>query len=635
MNTLPDSLFTSAQPRATASSAGLPPRRSICTRRACVPQLIRETAEAALDAVALSCGGAPLTYGQLDARSDELGGHLRELGVGPEVVVGLNLDRSADYVIAALAVWKAGGAYLPLDPLWSAAQRTRILEDAAAPVLIARSGDGVNARIVVDLDRAHIRGSALFPHADTRREQLALVIYTAPPGGEPRGVELTHGNLLSLIFWHRRAFEVGSTDVASFLSGPAYDTAAWELWPYLTAGARVVVADDEASSPERLRSWLLRERISMAYVPSELAGPVLAPPSSEPTWPEHTALRHVFTGNGNIRVKRALPFPVHRHWGPAECTVVSTSIAVNAGGLGNAIAHTQVGILDEHGKAGERGEICISGPGVARGYRRRPQLTRDHFSILPGGTALDHPQRVFRTGEWGRKLPGGAIEFAPRSAVVRDADANPPEAAPLLWADAGWGPGSGFAALAKHLRPRTLRRVAMDPLEVAGLPADPSLEEIAAGLVRAIRTAQAEGPYRLGGWREQAILAYEAAVQLRKAGDEVELLVMFEPPDIGQRPSVAERLRSALAGRQTASRQTEVVYEHKLREAVRRYDPPPNYAKTLVLRSGDASPLWLAEFMTDVEFKTVGVQSPVTVAAAIGECFAAVDASRRKTVRQS
>ncbi len=149
---------------------------------------------------------------------------------------------------------------------------------------------------------------------------------------------------------------------------------------------------------------------------------------------------------------------------------------------------------------------------------------------------------------------------------------------------------------------------------------------MAAGLVRSIRIAQVAGPYRLGGWRDQAMLAYEAAVQLRQAGDEVELLVLFEPPDVGQRPSVAERFRSAWAVRQTASRQTDAAYEHKLREAVRRYQPRANYTKTLVLRSSDASPLWLEEFLTDVEFKTVEckapeVPSPVTATAAIRECL--------------
>jgi len=605
MNTLPDSLWSATPSRVPAHSAGSPPRRPVCTRRACAPQLIREAAESAPDAVALSFGGVHLTYGQLDAQSHELGGYLRSLGVGPEDVVALNLERPADYVVAALAVWKAGGAYLPLDPSWSAQQRAHILEDAGASILITRSGDCLNARIVVDLDMGRVHGTALSSPAETRREQLAAIIYTAAQGGELRGVEITHGNLLSLIFWHRRAFDVTASDVASFLSGPAYDTAAWELWPYLTAGARVVAPDDDpVSSPDFLRSWLVSERVSMAYAPSEmarklLAGSTLAGAASAAPWPQDTALRYLLTGNDAIRVPSGLPFSVVRHWGPAECTVVTSSAAADAPGLGQPIAHTRILLLDDRGKPGERpgdqGEICISGPGVARGYRLRPELTQNYFVVEP-----DAPGRVFHTGEWGRMLPGGSVELTARPEPAldrRELDGRGAEISgppPFLWVQPAGEPaspqqaGPAWEALVEQMHSRApvpgapvpvaLVPIAIDPLDAATLSADPKLDEMAAALVRSIRLVQPHGPYYLGGWRDQAMLAYEAAVQIDESGDDVALLVQVEPSEPAQTLGVAGRIRLALAGRRTPA-----FFEDRLRKAVRQYDPRPSDFRTLVV----------------------------------------------------
>ncbi len=197
------------------------------TRRLCLPQLVASLADQSPDAAALIAGSARLSYSELNARATQLAGYLQSLGVGPEVPVGLCLERSFDYVVSALAIWKAGGAYLPLDPAWPEERREFILADAQAHVLISRSALVCKARYVVNLDKdagVIARLSPWLPRTpETKREHLAYVIYTSGTSGKPKGVEITHGNLLNLVFWHRRTFGVTkSGSRASHVSGTGF-----------------------------------------------------------------------------------------------------------------------------------------------------------------------------------------------------------------------------------------------------------------------------------------------------------------------------------------------------------------------------------------------------------------------------
>jgi amino acid adenylation domain-containing protein len=402
------------------------PARSSCTRRLCAPHLVAAMAEANPDAIALSEGSSRITYAELEARSNRLGAYLRSLGVGPDVPVGICLERSFDYVIAALAVWKAGGAYLPLDPQWPVERREFILEDAGAQVLVTRAAFASNARYIVDLDanaQAIAREQSV-PAPATKREHLAYIIYTSGSTGKPKGVEVTHGNLLNLIFWHRRVFGVTPADRASHLAGLAFDAAVWELWPYLTAGASIAMVDDTVrTSPELLRDWITARKISMTFVPTTLAEPMLTS-----TWPQDCDLRFFLTGADTLHryPSRDLPFTVVNNYGPTECTVVATSGALRQSSsdrtmppIGAAIANTQIYLLDETQKPvapGATGEIYIGGSSVSRGYRNRPALTAEKFlenpfspSPFPNVTA-----RMYRTGDLGCLLPDGQIAFRGR-----------------------------------------------------------------------------------------------------------------------------------------------------------------------------------------------------------------------------
>jgi amino acid adenylation domain-containing protein len=412
-------------------------------RRLCTAQLVSQAAEDNPGAVALVAAGERLTYAELEARSSQLAAHLQSLGVGPEVVVAICLERSFEFVISALAVWKAGGAYLPLDPSWPVARRDAIVQDADAPVLITRHPLGGRARIVVDLacDAMVVaQGRRMVDFVETKREHLAYVSYTSGTSGSPKGVEITHGNLLNLVFWHRRAFNIVPGDRCSHLAALAFDAAVWEVWPHLSAGATVVLVDDQVrTSPELLQDWLVRERINVAFVPTTLAEPLIAS-----SWPPSTDLRYLLTGSDVLHryPVSGLPFKLVNNYGPTECTVVATSGVVAPGGestlptIGAGIAHTPIYLLNgnlEPVAPGETGEIFIGGSNVGRGYRKQPALTEtrfvpDPFSGRPGA-------RMYRSGDLGSTLPTGQIQFHGRvdeQQKIRGYRVEPAEVASVL-----------------------------------------------------------------------------------------------------------------------------------------------------------------------------------------------------------
>lgn len=368
-------------------------------RRSCLPQLISAAAAATPAATALRMGSRLLSYAELEARAETLAARLKTLGVGPEVVVGVGLERSFEYVIAALAVWKAGGAYLPVDLEWPEERRAFVLNDARAAVVIS---GGLNLEV--------LRETAAACAGEITRENLAYIVYTSGSTGRPKGVEVTHGNLLNLVFWHRRTFGITAEDRASHVAGLAFDAAVWELWPYLSAGASVALADEATrTSPDLLREWLAAEGVTISFVPTALAEPMF-----HGTWKTKT-LRYLLTGADTLHQYPAsgLPFQLVNNYGPTECTVVATSGVVKSASvcgkpsIGSAIANMQIYLLNEKlqpVEPGETGEIYIGGTGVARGYRNRPELTAERFLTTASG-------RMYRTGDLGALLPDGQIAF--------------------------------------------------------------------------------------------------------------------------------------------------------------------------------------------------------------------------------
>ncbi len=393
-------------------------------RNRSVSDLVAAQAAATPNAVALVACGHLIAYGDLDKRANQIANYLITLGVGPETIVGLCLERSPESVMCALAVLKAGGAYLPLDPAYPSDRLLFMLNDARPRVLITRAelagkfSAGPWKVVSIDRDRESENHSTDSPANQTTPDNLAYVIYTSGSTGRPKGVEITHKSLLNLVSWHRREFEITPQDRASHLASVGFDAAVWEVWPYLTTGASLHLPDELTRiSPELLRDWLVANEITISFLPTALAERVMTL-----KWPTDTALRILLTGADTLHrcPTDNLPFELVNNYGPTECTVVATSgrVQAGAGGLptiGRTIDNTQVYILDENLQrvpTGASGELCVGGVGVARGYLNRPELTAKQF--VPDPFSAEPSARLYRTGDLARYRDDGEIAYLGR-----------------------------------------------------------------------------------------------------------------------------------------------------------------------------------------------------------------------------
>jgi len=376
-------------------------------------------------AVALQAEEEILTYGELDRQSNRLAHHLRSFGVGPNTLVGLCLPRSVDIMIGALAILKAGGAFVPMDPAYPADRLAFMLEDAHAPVLItnevlARRLPTAKCSVVYAGDPAVADYPDRAPRVDIVPSDLAYVIYTSGSTGAPKGVEITHASLSNLVGWHCEAFCVTAADRATSLAGLGFDAAVWEIWPYLASGASIHLVDDlTRNSADFLRDWLLAQRITISFVPTPVAEHLLMM-----DWPADTPMRVLLTGGDTLHhyPPRHLPFTLVNNYGPTEFTVVATSGVIPPDSradfvppIGRAISNAQIHLLDENltqVDEGTPGEIHIGGAGLARGYHNRPDLTAERF--IPNPFSSEPGDRLYKTGDLARRLPDGQFEFLGR-----------------------------------------------------------------------------------------------------------------------------------------------------------------------------------------------------------------------------
>jgi amino acid adenylation domain-containing protein len=373
--------------------------------------------------IALSGCDEQLNYAGLERKANQFAGYLTQFGVISGGTVAICMERSFDWIVAALGVMRAGAAYVPLDPAWPDSRVRFAVEDSGASVLVARA---------ILLERLQLGAQGIDPRRDSVAisatpeaipkpidpKSLAYVIYTSGSTGVPKGVEITHSNLNHLIQWHRNALGVTQRDRASHIAGLGFDAAVWEIWPNLAAGATVCLADDEVRScPALLQQWIIREQVTLAFVPTVHAAPMFVM-----DWPATTALRVLLTGGDVLHRAPAvqLPFQVVNNYGPTECTVVTTSSVLTPGALelppiGRPVTGANVYLLDEQGAElgeGELGEIYIGGAGVGQGYRKLPDATERAFR--PDPFSLSPDARMYRTGDRGLRRPDGQIEFRGR-----------------------------------------------------------------------------------------------------------------------------------------------------------------------------------------------------------------------------
>ncbi len=393
----------------------------------CVHLLVSEQAQRYPDSVAVEYADIILTYADLNSRAEGLADRLRLRGIGPEVVVAICVPRSPDSIISQLAVMKAGGVFVLLDPTEALTSLTFKMADCSPAVLIAypdvavRLGEHPPLVDPTELGTT-ARGADTMPHSKVTLNHAACIIYTSDDTERPHGVIIEHHSLTNLVHWHRTTFSVMNSDRAAWLTGVASDIALWEIWPYLAAGATVVIAGEVRQSYtnlKRLYCWLQTSTITMCFLPTPLAEDLFVLEQSN-----DSTLRVLFTGRDRL-VVRAEPGEscmLVNTYGLAEGTIITTFGTVLADSKGSPhsmpsqpIDNVQIYVLDQCGNPvppGVSGELYLGGRGVARGYLHRPELTAARFVPDPYGQPETH---LFKTGDIVRYRYDGTLEYLRRS----------------------------------------------------------------------------------------------------------------------------------------------------------------------------------------------------------------------------
>ena len=405
-----------------------------------------------------------LTYRELNRRANQLAQHLQALGVGPDVLVGICLERSLELVVGLLGILKAGGAYLPLDPSYPAERLAFMLDDAQARVLITRQrlddgrwtmdDESASAQPIVNgpssivnlaADWSRIAGGSAENLANrTHPDNLAYMIYTSGSTGQPKGALNSHRAISNRLRWMQDAFQLTARDVVLQKTPFSFDVSVWEFfWPLLT-GARLVLARPGGhQDPAYLRALIARSHITTCHFVPALLQLFL----DEPDLASCRSLRRVICSGEALSAELQLRFfgrlgaQLHNLYGPTEAAVDVTCWRCEATSaqpsvpIGRPIANVQIYLLDRQLQPvpiGVAGELYIGGVQLARGYHSRPDLTAERFVPNPfadfgfwildfGLDPIQNPkskiqngERLYKTGDLARYRADGVIEFLGR-----------------------------------------------------------------------------------------------------------------------------------------------------------------------------------------------------------------------------
>jgi amino acid adenylation domain-containing protein len=412
--------------QAQDTSADFP---QVCAHELFEQQVARDPA-----AVALVFGNQQVTYGELNERANRVAHHLRGRGVGPDVLVGVCLERSPDMVTALLGVWKAGGAYVPLDPTYPIERLTFMIEDTQTRVLLTEekcrslvSSHGDKATYLDSEWSMFLQEASTNPAPVAKPSNLAYVMYTSGSTGKPKGAMIQHRGLVNYLWWAIRTYEVQPGRSVPVHTSISFDLTVTSLYTPLLAGGTVELLPEGVGVQALLAALLRAGDYSLIKIT-----PAHLELLSHQIGPEQAAgMARVLVIGGenllaeNLRLWRdfAPATRIINEYGPTEtvvgCSIYEVRPSDPRGGsipIGWPVANTRLYVLDANllpVPSGVKGELYIGGPGVARGYLNRPQLTdekfvRDPFSGVPEA-------KMYKTGDLGRYRSDGTLEYLGRS----------------------------------------------------------------------------------------------------------------------------------------------------------------------------------------------------------------------------
>jgi amino acid adenylation domain-containing protein len=401
---------------------------------ATVVSLFEAQVDRSPEATALIFGEARLSYRELNRRANQLARHLQNLGVGPEVVVGLCTERSLEMVVGMLGTLKAGGAYVPLEPIYPEERLKYMVEDTGAPVLLTQHQF---AELLPSQDAEVICLDADWKSISTQDDRnlsieieaavLAYVIYTSGSTGDPKGVMIEHGALANHMLWMQRALPLTEQDRVLQKTAFSFDASIWEFYAPLLAGAQLVMAEPHGHLDlDYLANLIQRRGVSvLEFAPASLQALV-----EHGGLAESPSLRRILSGGDVLRTDLAESLSqqtaaeLFNAYGPTEATIGVTiakyDCAQCAGDtvpLGRPIDNVQLYVLDNHQQLcpiGRPGELHIGGACLARGYLNRPDLTAERFVANPFWPHASDCERLYRTGDLVRYRADGQLEFIAR-----------------------------------------------------------------------------------------------------------------------------------------------------------------------------------------------------------------------------
>ncbi len=403
----------------------------------CVHQLFEKQAALTPDALAVAFENSGLTYAQLNAKANQVAHYIRRAGVGPDVLVGISMDRSLDMVVGIYGILKAGGAYVPLDPAYPQERLSFMLEDSRAKVLLTNSNlagkfGHTNAEMIcVDVEACEItRESMENPSALVGPDNLIYVIYTSGSTGRPKGAGVYHRGFTNLMHWFVNEFGIDARDNSLLVSSLSFDLTQKNLYGTLMRGGRLHLLPDGPFDPTRIAGLIQSREITLINCTPSAFYPLVEPPDAK-AFEKVASLRCVFLGGEPISIPRLRPWlenprchaEVDNTYGPTECTDISAFYRMNRANMekfetvpiGRPVYNVQLAIVDEELRlcdVGVAGELCIGGAGIGAGYLNDATMTAAKFVANPFPEIAG--KKLYKTGDLARYYPDGNIEFLGR-----------------------------------------------------------------------------------------------------------------------------------------------------------------------------------------------------------------------------